>query len=80
MKILQDLSLAELKTELSELIDKMPRFRAEQVYKWANEYVSFENDALNDKYSNGIITQRSIDISESKKYLRNEKNFIDVIT
>ena len=42
MKILQDLSLTELKRELEIIVDKMPRYRAEQVYKWANDYVSFD--------------------------------------
>ena len=42
MKILQDFSLTELKRELETIIEKMPRYRAEQVYKWANDYVSFD--------------------------------------
>ena len=42
MKILQDLSLTELKRELETIVEKMPRYRAEQVYKWANDYASFD--------------------------------------
>ena len=42
MKILQDLSLTELKRELETIVEKMPRYRAEQVYKWANDYVPFD--------------------------------------
>ena len=41
-KILQDYSLEELKKELEELGIKMPRCRAEQLYRWANEYVDYE--------------------------------------
>ncbi len=41
-KILQDYSLTELKEQLTELGIKMPRCRAEQLYRWANEYVKFE--------------------------------------
>ncbi|MBQ8468850.1 MAG: 23S rRNA (adenine(2503)-C(2))-methyltransferase RlmN [Clostridia bacterium] len=40
-KILQDYSLDELKSQLTELGVKMPRMRAEQLYRWANEYVPF---------------------------------------
>lgn len=42
MKILQDLSLTELKRELEAIVEKMPRYRAEQVFKWANDYASFD--------------------------------------
>ena len=42
MKILQDLSLVELKRELENLTPKMPRYRAEQVFDWANNYVPFD--------------------------------------
>lgn len=41
-KILQDYSLLELKEQLTELGIKMPRCRAEQLYRWANEYVLFD--------------------------------------
>lgn len=41
-KLLQDYSLIELKEQLTELGIKMPRCRAEQLYRWANEYVTFE--------------------------------------
>lgn len=41
-KILQDYSLGELKVQFEELGVKMPRMRAEQVYRWSNDYVSFE--------------------------------------
>ena len=41
-KLLQDYSLLELKDQLTELGIKMPRCRAEQLYRWANEYVTFD--------------------------------------
>lgn len=41
-KLLQDYSLLELKEHLTELGVKMPRCRAEQLYRWANEYVTFD--------------------------------------
>lgn len=41
-KILQDYSLDELKVQLEEMAIKMPRMRAEQLYLWANDYVSFD--------------------------------------
>lgn len=43
MKILHDLSLNELKAELEEKIDKMPRFRAGQIFEWMNDYKSFDD-------------------------------------
>lgn len=42
MKILHDLSLAELKTELENLNLKMPRYRAEQIFKWLSDYKTFD--------------------------------------
>ena len=42
MKILHDFSLSELKTELEQLIDKMPRFRAGQIFDWLTNYVTFD--------------------------------------
>lgn len=41
-KLLQDYSLTELKDQLTQLGIKMPRCRAEQLYRWANEYVTFD--------------------------------------
>lgn len=40
-KILQDYNLAELKEQFTILGIKMPRLRAEQVYKWSHEYALF---------------------------------------
>ncbi len=42
MKLLHDLSLDELKRELEQLIDKMPRFRAGQIFDWMTNYASFD--------------------------------------
>lgn len=42
MKILHDLSLSELKTDLEQIVEKMPRFRAGQIYSWAYDYVPFD--------------------------------------
>ncbi len=41
MKILHDFSLNELKTELETLIDKMPRFRATQIFDWLTNYADY---------------------------------------
>ncbi len=40
-KILQDYSLQELKVHFEDLNIKMPRLRAEQVFKWGHEYARF---------------------------------------
>ena len=42
MKLIHDLSLDELKRELEQLIEKMPRFRAQQIFDWATLYASFD--------------------------------------
>ncbi len=42
MKIIHDLSLTELKRELENLVEKMPRFRAEQVFAWLYDYKNFD--------------------------------------
>lgn len=42
MEILQDLSLDELKAKLETLTPKMPRYRAMQVFEWANNYTPFD--------------------------------------
>ncbi len=42
MKLLHDLSLGELKAELEAVIEKMPRFRAGQIFDWMNDYKSFD--------------------------------------
>ena len=42
-KILQDYSLDELKIQLTDIGIKMPRMRAEQLFKWAHEYVPFSD-------------------------------------
>jgi len=41
-EILQDYSLDELKEKLTNIGIKMPRLRAEQLYKWAHEYAKFD--------------------------------------
>ena len=61
MKILHDLSLAELKTELEGLNLKMPRYRAEQVFKWMSDYKTFDE-----------MTNLPLDLRESLK-----ENYID---
>ena len=42
MKLIHDLSLDELKRELEQLIEKMPRFRAGQVFDWITNYTPFD--------------------------------------
>ena len=42
MKLLHDFSLSELKAELESMNLKMPRYRAEQIYKWIYDYKSFD--------------------------------------
>lgn len=42
MKLLHDYSLIELKEELASVIEKMPRYRAEQIYNWLTDYASFD--------------------------------------
>ncbi|MBQ8424927.1 MAG: 23S rRNA (adenine(2503)-C(2))-methyltransferase RlmN [Clostridia bacterium] len=42
MKIIHDLSLTELKRELEEIIEKMPRFRAGQIFNWMSDYATFD--------------------------------------
>lgn len=43
MKLLHDFSLDELKRELEQITDKMPRFRALQIFDWATNYASFDD-------------------------------------
>ena len=42
MKLLHDLSLDELKRELEEIIEKMTRFRAGQIFNWMSDYATFD--------------------------------------
>lgn len=42
MKILHDFSLSELKAELEMIIEKMPRFRATQIFDWLTAYADFD--------------------------------------
>lgn len=42
MKLIHDLTLSELKTEMENFGQKMPRYRAEQIYQWMYDYVPFE--------------------------------------
>lgn len=42
MKLIHDLSLSELKAEMENLGQKMPRYRAEQIYQWMFDYIPFE--------------------------------------
>lgn len=56
-KILQDYSLIELKEQLSELNIKMPRFRAEQLFKWAHEYVNFDQMSNLSKEDRAILAE-----------------------
>ena len=41
-KLIHDLSLEELKRELEAMIQKMPRYRAQQVFAWLNDYKTFD--------------------------------------
>lgn len=56
-KILQDYSLLELKEQLTELGVKMPRCRAEQLFRWAHEYVNFENMSNIPKEDRAFLAQ-----------------------
>ena len=42
MKNIYDLSLTELKRELEVLVEKMPRFRAGQIFAWLSDYKRFD--------------------------------------
>ena len=42
MKILHDFSLTELKAELETITEKMPRFRATQIFDWLTSYSDFD--------------------------------------
>lgn len=80
MKLLHDYSLSELKEELTDIIQKMPRYRAEQIYNWLTDYASFDEmtnipqDLRNTLKENYIARPVSIEkelISKdgTKKYL-----------
>ncbi len=42
MKLFHDYSLTELKEQLEQMIEKMPRYRAEQIYSWLYDYADFD--------------------------------------
>lgn len=80
MKILHDLTLSELKAEMETIDIKMPRFRAEQIYKWLTCYVPFEKmsnipnelrEVLKDNYIDQPIKiiQEFVSKDGTKKYL-----------
>ena len=56
MKLLHDFSLSELKAELEGMNLKMPRYRAEQLYKWIYDYKPFDE-----------MTNLPLDLRESLK-------------
>ena len=79
-KILQDYSLQELKEQLTEMGIKMPRCRAEQLYRWAHEYVDFDQmsnlpkdlrDLLKNEYNEQPVQIQEEFVSQdgTKKYL-----------
>ena len=61
MKLLHDFSLSELKAELESMNLKMPRYRAEQLYKWIYDYKSFDE-----------MTNLPLELRESLKENYNE--------
>ena len=61
MKLLHDLTLNELKQEAESWGQKMPRYRAEQIYKWLYDYASFDE-----------MTNQPTEIREMLK-----QNFVD---
>ena len=69
MELLHDLTLGELKTELEKIIEKMPRYRAEQIYSWMYDYKTFDEmtnipKELRDKE---ITLEEALKIIEAKK-------------
>lgn len=79
-KILQDYSLQELKEQLTEMGIIMPRCRAEQLYRWAHEYVDFDQmsnlpkdlrDFLKNEYNEQPVQIQEEFVSQdgTKKYL-----------
>ena len=92
MKILQDLSLVELKRELESLTPKMPRYRAEQIFEWANNYASFDDmtnipQELRDSLKNEFIDlpvkieKELVSKDGTKKYLLslNDGNIVECV-
>lgn len=80
MKLIHDLSLSELKTEMENLGQKMPRYRAEQIYQWMYDYVPFEGmsnipkemrEALKNDYTDIPVTIKKELISKdgTRKFL-----------
>lgn len=79
-KCLYDLSLAEVKTELESLVEKMPRYRAEQVFGFMNDYKTFDEmtniplelrQLLKENYNDTPvkIEQELVSKDGTKKYL-----------
>lgn len=80
MKLLHDLSLSELKAELETLVEKMPRYRAGQIFEWMNDYASFDEmtnlpqdlrTLLKENYIDrpAKIEQELVSVDGTKKYL-----------
>ena len=61
MKLLHDMTLSELKTEVETLGQKMPRYRAEQIYKWLYEYVCFDEMTNLPQEMREVLKQSYID-------------------
>lgn len=61
MKILHDFSLSELKTELEQIIEKMPRYRAEQIFNWLTDYAKFDEMSNIPKDIISLLKQNYID-------------------
>ena len=90
MKILQDYNMEELKAAMTELGVKMPRARGEQLFRWANEYVTFNQMSnlpadLREQLA-GIYNEQPVTIAKefisrdgTKKYLFKlaDGNFIE---
>ena len=80
MKLLHDMSLPELKTELEQVIEKMPRFRATQIFDWLTNYASFDEmtnipqelrDQLKELYVDqpAVIQKELVSKDGTKKFL-----------
>ena len=61
MKLIHDLSLTELKSEMEALELKMPRYRAEQIFDWINNYASFDDMSNLPKDLREMLKQNYID-------------------
>ncbi len=62
MKLLHDLSLDELKRELEQITDKMPRFRAQQIFDWLTSYTNFDEMSNIPQELRNLLKENFIDV------------------